>query len=97
MGKISEIIPSEKINITSGNIKNSGEEEYNFLSVEISGPDSFPASGFSFSDLADEIMDVVKGEIKNINDYKKLQIEVRNTVEENDTEHTRTFKKEIDL
>ncbi len=97
ISRVSAIIPAEDILITSGNTKISGGEEFSFLAVEIVSPESFPSGGFDFSNLADEITEVVEKEIKNIRDYQKLMIEVRNTVEENDTEHTRTFKKEIDL
>ena len=95
--RISEIIPAKDILISSGNTKNSGEKAFNFLTVEIVNPDSFPSGGFSFSDMANDIAEIVEEDIKNIEDYKKVKIEVRNTVEENNTEHTRTFKKEIDL
>lgn len=94
--KIAAVIPAEDILISSGNTKKLGVEEYNFLTVEIVSPESFP-SGFSFSNLANEISKVVKDDLKNLEDYQKVKIEVRNTVEENNTEHTRTYKKEIDL
>ncbi len=96
-GKISAVIPAEEILIGSGNTQTSGEETFHFLTVDIVSPGSFPSSGFAFSEQANEIRDIVKQEIKNIDDFQKMKIEVRNTVEENNTEHSRTYKKEIDL
>lgn len=95
--RISEIIPADNILISSGTTQTSGVPEYKFLTVEIVNPESFPSGGFSFSNLANEIGEVVQANIENISDYQKMKIEVRNTVEENNTEHTRTFKKEIDI
>ena len=94
--KISEIILAEDINISSGNFKKSGDRAYNFLTVEIISADDFPG-GFAFSNLAEEIAEVLEEDIRNIDDYKKVTIEIRNTVEENNTTHTRTFRKEIEL
>lgn len=96
-GKILELIPSEEINISTVNIDVSGEGAYDYISVEISGPREFPSGGFEFSDKANEIAGIIKGDIKNIGQYEKIAIEVKNTLKENNTEHTRTFKKEIDL
>lgn len=95
--KISAIIPAEKINITTSKTKKTGESEYNTFHVEVVSPENFPSNGFSFSDLSNEITRVVQDNISNIEDFQKMEIEVRNTVEENDTKHTRTYKKEIDL
>jgi len=95
--RISEIINSEDISISSGSVKTSGETAYNFLSVDIISSTDFPSGGIKFSKLAGEIAKVVEEDIENIDDYKKLKIEVSTTVMENDTEHTRTFRKEISL
>ncbi len=95
--KISTIVPAEDILISSGHTKKSGEEAYNFLSVEIVSPDSYPSNGISFSSIANEVAKVVEEDISNIKDFQKVNIEVRNTVDEDNTEYTRTYKKEIDL
>ena len=95
--RISQIILAEDINISSGNIKKSGDKAYNFLTVEIISAEEFPSGGFAFSNLAEEIAEVLEEDIRNIDDYKKVTIEIRNTLEENNTTHTRTFRKEIEL
>lgn len=95
--KIAEIIPSDNIHITNGTTQTTGEPEYKFLIVEIVNPDSFPSNGFTFSNQANEISEIIKENITNIKDYQKVKIEVRNTVEENDTNHTRTYKKEVEI
>lgn len=94
--RISAIIPAEEIYFTSSKTQESGDVEFNTLNVEII-PQEFPSNGFSFSRQADDIRSAVASGISNMDDYQKLKVEVRSTVKENNTEHNRSYKKEIEL
>lgn len=95
--KILTIIPAEDILISSGKTKKSGEEAYNFISVEIVSSDSSPSSGITFSSLANEVAKTVEEDINNIKDFQKVMVEVHDSVEEENSEYTITYKKELEL
>lgn len=94
--RVSAIIPSENISFGSEKTTKSGEAGYNTIKVKIV-PDTLPENGIAFNRLTDEIQEAVESGISNLEDYQKMNIEVRRTVEENEIEHTQFYKKEFDL
>lgn len=94
--RISDIISAEDINISSSITTRSGEEELHILNVEIL-PDSLPSSGIAFYRKTGEIKTAVESGVNNMSDYQKLRIIVRRQETENGVEHSRSYKKDIDL
>lgn len=94
---ISTIIPAEDIRIITGKTKNSGEEEYNSVTVEIRNPEEFPSNGITFANISAEVKEAVESGIANLEVYQKMKIEVLTTVEEDGVMHNRSFRKEYDL
>lgn len=94
--RISAIIPAEKISFNSSKTTKTGEADYHTLNVNIELI-SFPSNGIAFYRVTDEIRAALESGISNMSDYQKMTISVRQTTVENDVEHTRTYKKEIDL
>ncbi|NJY62247.1 hypothetical protein HC174_05685 [Salinimicrobium sp. CDJ15-81-2] len=94
--RISAIIPAEQISFAHSNTKTTGEEGYSSLTVEIQ-PDSLPSNLLAFYRMTDEIQSAVESGISNMDEYQKLEIVIRQTLEENGAQHTQSYKKEIDL
>lgn len=95
--KVASIIPSEEIRITSSRSEIEGRSESHILHVEILSPGTFPLNSYSFSGLARNIQNTVEKNISNIEEFQKMEIVVRHTVEDNGTRLERNFIKEIDL
>ena len=94
--RISAIIPAENIYFSSTLTEKSGEGSFNTLNVDII-PQTLPPNGVSFYKITDEIQEAVASGIGNMEDYQKLKIEIRRTEEEDEVEHHRSYKIEVDL
>lgn len=95
--RITTIVPAKEVNITSSTTTSTGKPKLNTLHVEILDPENFPANGFTFSELADDIKVTVEESIGNIGDFDKMKVVVRTDKLENGTSHNRSFTREIDL
>ncbi|WP_029037394.1 hypothetical protein [Salinimicrobium xinjiangense] len=93
--RIASILPSEEINITTS--KSLKKTEFNTLHIEILRPGTFPLNSYSFVGLAQNIHRIVITSISNINQFQKMEIVVRHSVEENGISFERSYKKEIDI
>lgn len=92
-GSDAHITTSVTTNSTNGIV----QEETNFLKVELRNPENFPENGLAFNRLSNEIQKELEKEIENIEDYQKLEIQVVRASDEEGSERTQSYKKEIDL
>ncbi len=96
--RIADVIPAKKINISTSKTETDGKPVLTKIKVEIISPKEYPSNIISFISLAGDVKKAVESGIDNIDDFQKMEIEVRDTtVGENETESHKSYKREFSL
>lgn len=94
--RVAAVIPADTISFTSTHTEIVGETEYSTLDVRIV-TERLPDNNLSFSKLAHNVREAVESGIRDIENYKKMTIEVHVADDLEKAITNRSYKKEINL
>ncbi|WP_324719532.1 hypothetical protein [Salinimicrobium sp. HB62] len=94
--RVAAVIPADTISFISTRTEIVGETKYFTLDVRIV-TEKLPDNDISFSRLADNVREAVESGIKDIEDYRKMTIEVHVSDDIEKAITNRSYKKEINL